>query len=255
MRINLLFLLLASLLFLPTSHAQVLTEVRDNPLPTTEEIRRSRLYAIGGSSFRLDLGYQEMNDFIEDQGFDFLRPTIAGIFGVGINLSDQFSVELLAEATQDSETVTSGGTKFTSQVADIGVHALLGYQAWQKRHKSLYVQAGGSGLLRAVGFTERRPANFDFNNVNSADRPTVTSWPVFNHTQGALHFGLQLKINYPRPRGIYTDLDLRLGFVTGLGESDWAVERGQVFNAPTDNAQYIYFSSTVHIFRERRVRG
>ena len=249
MKRNLLLVLLIGIIWLPTTHAQLLTEIRDT---TTSELQKSRFYLITGTSFRVSQGYSQMKKFYERQGFETPLPLFLHLGGGG-NIGERFSVEFLMEAGYDSDDRDfQNGTRSSLEEGSLGLHALLGYRFWQKRHTSLVLQGGVSGLFRSVSITEQRPETFDFNNVNTSDAPVVRNWPYFTHRQGALHLALQLKLSYPRPRWWSTDIDLKIGFVSGLNSKSWSVNPGQGLNVPIDNAQYFYLSSAFHFFSRQR---
>ena len=239
-----LLLLLLSLLWLPTLQAQLLTEIRD----TTSELNRSRVYLMTGSAFRFDLGYSQMKQFYESQGFDTPLPLFISL-GIGGVLSERVSLELFMEAGFDSDVREfRDGSRSSLEEGSLGMHALLGYRLLQHRKNSLLIQAGVSGLFRIVRISQQLPETFDFNNVYSADAPSVRNWPSFNHGQGALHVALQYKLKAPGPRWWTNDVDLKIGFVSGLNARSWSVNPGNGLNIPVDNAQYVYFSSALHLF-------
>ncbi|MEL7422642.1 MAG: hypothetical protein AAFN81_06610 [Bacteroidota bacterium] len=252
MKTNLLSALITCIICLPVAHTQVLTPIPDTTIQIDTVVQDFDSYVAVGLTARVNLGYQEMRRFYEEVGFDYLNllEYVTAGFGLrykqNIHFNAAFELSFPGDDTEDVELANSHTLSF--QERGVAIHLLLGYQFWQKRHKSLIFHTGWSWLSNRTEIVERRPQAFDFNTANIDVSEGVRSWPAFIHRQGALHVALQLKMSYPRPRWWSTDLDLKLGFVTGLNRKQWSVEPGPGLNIPVDVGQYLYISGTYHFF-------
>ncbi|NRB52262.1 MAG: hypothetical protein HRU41_31600 [Saprospiraceae bacterium] len=252
MKIHLLLLLIAGVIYLPTTQAQLLTPIPDTSNNTRPDVNVLRHYAAVGFSSRVTSGYRQMRSFYSDQGFDnfFLDQVLT--FGAGFRLGDRYHLELSFDRTFDDDleevNLSSNGHTLSLQERQFAVHLLLGYRFWEKRYRSLIFHAGFSWLQNRGEIVERRPQDFDFTTANIDVPEGVRSWPAFIHQQGALHLTIQLKLSYPRPRWWSTDLEVKLGFVSGFNAKSWSVDPGQALNVPRDTGQYFYISSLYHFF-------
>lgn len=252
MKTHLLLLLLAGIAWLPTAHTQLLTPIPDTTNANKPELSDVNHYAAVGFSSRVTSGYRQMRDFYDSQGFDnfFLDQVLT--FGAGFRFGDRYHLELGFDQTIDDDLdevrLSTSGHTLTLREKKFAAHLLLGYRFWQKRHQSLIFHTGFSWLQDRGEVIERRPQDFDFSTANIDMPEGVRSWPAFIHQQGAIHLALQLKLSYPRPRWWSTDLEVKLGFVSGLGRKSWKVDPGQALNGPRDTGQYFYLSSLYHFF-------
>ena len=251
MKMNLLLLLLTSILCFPTAQAQLLTEIQE---PDEVEIERSKFYIPVGYYIRQDLGYDQMRDFYQGLGFDDIESLqLNPALGFGYLLGDRFSAELLGEfGFQSDQRDLSDGTELSMSYATLGLHGLIGYSILQgnpeRQFQNLVLQTGLSGIITGFRINEQAPGNFDFENPYASGRPIVNSWPTVSHTQAALHLALQFKFRTPRALIGGSDLDLTLGYVSGLQDKSWSVDPAQGLNTPVDRAQYLYMRATYHIF-------
>ncbi len=252
MKTHLLFLLLIGIVWSPTAHTQLLTPIPDTTNNRRPDVNAFRHYAAVGFSSRVTSGYRQMRDFYSDQGFDnfFLDEVLT--FGAGFRFGERFHLQLSFDRTFDDDMeevkISSSGHTLSLQEKKFAVHFLLGYRVWQKRHQSLIFHTGFSWLQDRGEIVERRSQDFDFNTANIDVSQGVRSWPAFIHQQGAIHLAAQLKLSYPRPRWWSTDLEIKLGFVSGLRAKSWSVDPGQALNGPRDTGQYFYISSLYHFF-------
>ena len=254
MKTNLLLLLPLILLWLPATHAQLLTAV-PNSTESTEAFEVGSYVAIGFTG-RAVLGYRQMRNLYDEQGFSSLPLQEFLTLGYGLDLGGRFYLNFSWDRsflTNDPEDIEyANGTTLSFKERKDAVNATLGYRFWQKQHRSLLVHAGLSGVFNRVEIVERLSSTFDFNNVNAVNPRGVRSWPLFIHRQAALHLALQLKLSYPRQRWWSSDLDIKLGFVSGLKAKPWLVKPGETLNLISDNAQYLYISGTYHFFSRNR---
>lgn len=252
MKTPLLFLLLIGIVWSPSAHTQLLTPIADTINNARPDVSALRHYAAVGLSSRVTSGYRQMRNFYSDQGFDnfFLDQVLT--FGAGFRLGDRYHFELSFDRTFEDDleevNLSSNGHTLSLQERQFAVHFLLGYRFWEKRYRSLIFHAGFSWLQNRGEIVERRPQEFDFSTANIDVPEGVRSWPAFIHQQGALHLAVQLKLSYPRPRWWSTDLEVKLGFVSGLSRKLWSVDPGQAINSPMDAGQYFYISSLYHFF-------
>jgi hypothetical protein len=238
---------IAFFLWLPSLSAQVLTEIKDSSSVAIGENRLSKFYLLAGQNLRFELGYQQMLAFFDSQDLDNINAfNISHMLGGGLHLGDRFTLELTGELNVESdEKLLSDSRSLSATTSYFSLHALLGYQLWQGKRKSISFQTGCSLLAGRVSFREDRPGNFDFENIDADDRPMVRSWPNLSHTQGALHFVLQYKyLAYDRWRGVGDYVSINMGFVSGLWSKSWSVDSGTGFNLPTDRGQYLYLGCT-----------
>lgn len=89
MQTNLLLLLIANLLWLPTAHTQSLTTIPDT---ASKEAYDPDSYVAIGLTGRVILGYQQMRDLYEGQGFESLRLQEFVTIGLGLDLGDRFNL-------------------------------------------------------------------------------------------------------------------------------------------------------------------
>ncbi|MEL7220932.1 MAG: hypothetical protein AAGJ93_06405 [Bacteroidota bacterium] len=251
-----LLLLIAGLLWLSTAHTQLLTPIPDSTNYTEPETTTSDYYILGGYSINVNTGYQQMHDFFERQGFDVSWGQEIWRLGAGTRQWDRFYFDLEVGQSFDNNN-TENVELFNSHVLSLrrkqtNLHFMLGYQFWQKRHKSLIFHTGISLLQNRVEITERRPQDFDFNTANIEVPTGVRSWPEMLHRQGALHLALQIKLRYPRPRWWSREVDLKFGFVSSINTKAWSVNPGQGLNVPNDRAQYFYMSSAYYFFSKQQ---
>lgn len=257
MKTKLLLLFLAAILWQHSAQGQLLTEIQDS----TEDVRENYdpdFFVALGSSIRGVTGYGQMRNYFEDQGFDLFNFQGFYSFGAGLRFANNFYLNLgLDHSFQDNDPLDvefRNGNVLSLEERKTALHILLGYRFWQKRFTSFIFNMGFSWQQNRAAITERPAVDFDFNTSNlPADG--VRSWPVFFHRQGAIHCALQLKLSYPRPRWWSTDMEMKIGFVSGLRSKPWSVEPGQAFNTPSDRAQYIYISGLYHFFSgQKRLR-
>jgi|GEM_PF-6449586 len=252
MKTHLLLLLLASILWLPTAHTQLLTPIADTTKNTGPDPSDLNHYIAVGFTARAASGYRQMRDFYSRQGFEDLFLEEIVTLGAGFRLWDRYHLEVSLDRsfTNDIEEVEIASNEHILSLKEnkLAINFLIGYRFWQKRHQSLIFHAGFSWLRNTGEMLERRPQNFDFETANINVPQGVRSWPAFIHQQGALHLAIQLKLSYPRPRWWSTDTELKFGFVTGLKAKSWSVNPGQARNVPTDSAQYFYISGLYHFF-------
>lgn len=248
----LLLLLFAGIVWLPTAHTQLLTPIPDTTNNTGPDESDLNHYVAAGLTSRVTSGYRQMRDFYSKQGFDELFLDQVFTLGAGFRLFDRYHLEVSFDRsfTDDIDDVLLGSNGHTLSLQEdkFAVNFLLGYRFWQKRHQSLIFHAGFSWLHNRGEIVERRPLDFDFDTANINVPQGVRSWPAFIHQQGAIHIALQVKLSYPRPRWWSTDLEVKLGFVSGLSAKSWSVDPGQALNGPRDTGQYFYVSSLYHFF-------
>lgn len=258
MKANLLFLL-ACILWLPTSYAQLLTEIRDSTIDTNIKDFDSDGYLAIGHTARFNLGYRQMRDFYKTQGFDYFNLQDFASIAAGLRFKENYYVSLGVDLSFQSNS-PDDIELFNDHILSLhernaAVHLLLGYRFWQKRHQSLIFHVGASFLQNRAEIVERRPQDFDFTTANINVPEGVRSWPVFIHRQGAIHVALQVKLSYPRQRWLSTDAEMKIGFVSGLTTKQWTTEPGQATNTPIGRAQYIYISGLYHFFsRQKQLR-
>ncbi|MBX2870743.1 MAG: hypothetical protein KTR30_01550 [Saprospiraceae bacterium] len=252
MKTHLLLLLLFGIGWLPIAHTQLLTPIPDTTTHTRPDKSALNHHFAVGLSNRVVSGYRQMRDFYASRGFDNLFLEELVTLGAGFRLSDRYHLELSFDQSiiDDVEDVEwrSRGNFLSLNENEFAIHLLFGYRFWQKRHQSLIFHTGFSWLQNRGEIVERRTQDFDFETANIDVSQGVQSWPVFIHQQGAIHLAIQLKLSYPRPRWWSTDLEMKLGFVSGLKAKSWSVDPGQALNAPMDRGQYFYISSLYHFF-------
>jgi len=251
MKRNFLLLLFAIIICLPTTQAQLLTEVAD----TTRESDDLDFYVFGGTSIRWTPGYKEMRTFYEGQGFDYLNLFRLVKIGVGGDLGKRWIVDMVFDFSldiDDPEDVNLGNEAILSLNENkTALHVLMGYRFWEKRYTSLYFQTGFTWQQNKVEMVERLQGEFDFTTANRFVPRGARSIPVFYHHQGAFHAAVKWKLSYPRSRYLGTDQDLQIGFVSALNAKPWSVSPGQSINTPMDRLQYIYMSGTVYFYPRR----
>lgn len=257
MKTNLLLLLLASLMYFPNTHAQLLTPIPDSTNYAESEVSDLDYYVAAGFTARYITGYQEMYNFYEKQGFDLFRAQEFYYLDVGLSYKKRFYFDLNFDASVSNNNspndLNIGNNKTLSLLErQQAIHLLLGYRFWQKGHQSLIVHGGVSWLQNRGEIIERRAQDFDFETANINVAEGVRSWPEFIHRQGAIHIALQLRLKYPKPRWWSRDVDLKIGFVSGLKTKSWSIEPGQTLNAPNDNAHYVYMSSAYYFFSRQQ---
>jgi hypothetical protein len=251
MKTKLLLFFFAAILCQHSAQGQLLTEIQDS----TEDVRENYdpdFFVALGHTGRVVLGYKQMRNYFEDQGFDLLNLQEFFTFGAGFRFANDFYLSLgIDQSFRDNDPrdlELRNGNVLVLEERKNALHLLLGYRFWQKRYTNLVFNLGFSWQQNRATITERPDVDFDFNAINPPNPEGVRSWPVFFHRQGALHCAIQVKFNYPRRRWWSTDGEINLGFVSGLNSKPWTVEPGQAVNTPTDRVQYIYISGLYHFF-------
>lgn len=249
MKRHLLFLLLAAIIGLPASRAQLLTEVQDS---STIRIDRRAYFKYGGG-IRITTGYQQMRDFYKEQGFEDVGLNDFVSIGYVFPLKGKFDVELnmdLPFLSSEFSNVNLGNDRELSLTeSQYAFHLLPGYRFWQGRYTSLVFHTGLTFQLSRAEMVERLSddlASFDFSTGNISTPRGTRSIPLFFHFQGALHAAVTLKLSYPGSRRFRADQEIKLGFVSALNDRQWLISPGEGVNVPTDKVQYIYISGVFH---------